>query len=256
MRWWCAALDGGTRTRAPTIASAATGTLIRNVDDQGPGRDGESGGGGPQGDRLRPLRAREGRGEQGERRGHDQGGADAHHGTGRDDPGGAVDERARYRAPAEHDEPEDERPAPAVLVADRAEQQHQRGVRDGVAVDDPLQVRAGQAQVLGHVRGRDGEGGVRHHDDQQAQAEHQQRPPAPGVGPVHPLDRFVHDETHDYGRPFSSLHLHIGVQLHNHVQCIEMHNAVQIKEVEPLWRARVITSRGSGGVQNGSHDHG
>ncbi|GAA2466499.1 hypothetical protein GCM10010273_61880 [Streptomyces lavendulocolor] len=34
MRPCRAAFDGGTRVKAPTIASAATGTLIRNVDDQ------------------------------------------------------------------------------------------------------------------------------------------------------------------------------------------------------------------------------
>lgn len=47
------------------------------------------------------------------------------------------------------------------------------------------------AEVPGHGGSRDREGGVGHHDHQQAQAEHEESPPAPGVGLVHPLDRFV-----------------------------------------------------------------
>lgn len=175
--------------------------LQEGARDQRPGCDGESGGRGPQDDRLGPLGAREGRREQRERGGHDQRGTDPHDGAGRDDPGGTADERTGDRAAAEDDKPQDERAAPAVLVPDGTEQQHQGGVRDGVAVDDPLQVGAGQAEVPRHVGSGDGEGGVRHDDDQQTQTEHQQRPPPPGVGPVHPLDRFVHDETHGYGRP-------------------------------------------------------
>lgn len=165
--------------------------------DERSGRDGEPGGGRPQDDRLGPLGAREARGEQRERGRHDHRRADAHDGAGRDDAGRTGDEGSGDGSPAEDDEPQDERPAPAVLVADRTEQQHQGCVRNGVAVDDPLQVGAAEPQVLGHVGGGDRQSGVRHHDDQQAQAQHQQRPPAAPVRPVHLRDRLPHDQIHN-----------------------------------------------------------
>ena len=235
-------------------ATTAIGTLIRNVDFQLCCSSSAPASSGPAAI-ARPAvavhsvialarsRAREGRREQRERRGHDQGGADAHHGAGGDDPGGAVDEAARRPAPPpKTNSPEHQRAAAAVLVSDRAEQQHQRRVRDGVAVDDPLQVRAGQAQILGHVGRGDGQGGVRHHDDQQAQAQDQERPPAPGVGPVHPLDRFVHDESHVRDRlPHRVPHrrrINCTVMCNCSAMCNvrQLHSAVQMMEMKRRWR--------------------
>ncbi len=170
--------------------------LQQRARDQGAGGDAEARGGGPDGDGLGPFGAREGRGEQRERGRHDEGRPDAHQRARRDDRVRAVGQRSGDGGHAEDHEAEHERATAAVLVADRAEQQHQRGVRDGVAVDDPLEVGTAQVQVDGHVGGGHRQGGVRHDDDQQAEAEHPQRCPALSVRPVHLLDRRRHDDAH------------------------------------------------------------
>jgi hypothetical protein len=51
----------------------------------------------------------------------------------------------------------------------------------------------------------------------------------------------------------SSLDLHSGVQLHDHVQCTTLHSTVQINEVEALWTQARTSAKG---MHNGSHDHG
>ena len=96
---------------------------------------------------LAALALREDRDQQGQRGRHDHRRADAHDRAGRDDQPRPVDQAAHHRTAREDQQTATSAPAAAVLVADRAEDQHQRGVRDGVAVDDPLQVTAAQAQV-------------------------------------------------------------------------------------------------------------
>ena len=81
-----------------------------------------------------------------ERRRHDERRADAHHRA-------ECDQLARVRrrlaatAPAEYDEPDLERALPAEAVADRTRGQQQPGEHERVGVDDPLEVRAGRAEV-------------------------------------------------------------------------------------------------------------
>ncbi len=147
--------------------------------EQGPERDRQSGRRGPRGDCAGSFRGGEHGDEQGQGCGHDHRGADAHRDAGADHFGRGAGEAAEHGAPGEDGEAGEEGAPAAVTVAEDAREQHQRGVGHGVAVDDPLQVGAGQLQFAQHARRRDDECGVGHHDDQQAQAEHREAgPPA------------------------------------------------------------------------------
>ena len=117
------------------------------------------------------------RGEDRKRRGHDQGGAETHHGLrshevrgrGRPDGGG--------RSGPEYDEAHLERALASVTVAERTHGEKESAEDDGVGVDDPLEVH-GRCTECAHERGkRDGQRGIGYHDDDQGEIQHAQRPP-------------------------------------------------------------------------------
>lgn len=109
-----------------------------------------------------------------------------------------VDQAAHHRIADEDQQALDERTTAAVPVACRVEHEHRRGVGNGAAVDDPIEVTAARPQVLGHV-GAATIRRVRHGDDQQAQAENQQGPPAAWTGLGHLLDGCLREERHRQG---------------------------------------------------------
>ncbi|KUN84030.1 hypothetical protein AQJ64_16370 [Streptomyces griseoruber] len=62
-----------------------------------------------------------------------------------------VDQAAHHRIADEDQQALDERTTAAVPVACRVEHEHRRGVGNGAAVDDPVEVTTARPQVLGHV---------------------------------------------------------------------------------------------------------
>ncbi len=81
--------------------------------------------------------------QQRQRGGHDERGADPGHRPARDDLGRIVQQRGCHRADREHQQPGQQRTAPAVAVTDRAGRQQQARQCHGVSVDDPVQLRCG-----------------------------------------------------------------------------------------------------------------
>ena len=147
---------------------------------------------------LCPLLRREDVGEDRQGGGHDEGGAEAHHGSSDDDALGGVEEGREEAAGEEHEQPDLQRALAAVPVADGAGGEQEPGEHQGVGVDHPLELRAGGIELAGQRGQRHVEAGVAHDDDDQAGAEHRQRPPAPAV------DVLVDREPVVTGRPTSS----------------------------------------------------
>lgn len=99
--------------------------------------------------------------DDGERARRQQRAADTLQGTREDQHSCGRRETAQQRAEREPDHPDDEDPAAAVTVAERATQENQPGQRDRVRVTDPLQGRQWGVQVVADVRQRDiDDGGV------------------------------------------------------------------------------------------------
>ena len=75
------------------------------------------------------------------------------------------------------------------LVAERAEQDQQRGADQRIGVDDPEQVYRAGPQVLGDGGHRHVQHGRVDADQEQADAQHHQDDPAVGTGPGRPPAR-------------------------------------------------------------------
>ena len=144
-----------------------------------PERDRDAGDAGPDADRDRTLaRVREHVGEDGERRGHDQRGADPHHRAGRDELTHVVRHRRRRRREAEDDEADGERALAAVAVTEGPEGEEQAGEHEGVGVDDPLEVADAGTELAHHRGQRDVDDRVVDDDHEHAHAQHRQRQPS------------------------------------------------------------------------------
>ena len=101
--------------------------------------------------------------------------------TNEDELVGGVDEQDAEAGPAEQQQPGLQRALAAEAVAERAHRQQQAGEHEQVRVDDPLQRRAGRAELLLQRGQRDVEDGVVEPDDHEAQGQHGEGLPAPGV---------------------------------------------------------------------------
>ncbi len=91
---------------------------------------------------------------------------------------GSAAERRGQRRRAEQHQPDDHDLPAAEPVAQAARGEQQPGEHQDVGVEDPLGVLRARAQVLGHLGHRDGQRHAVHHQDQRAQAEHDEDPPA------------------------------------------------------------------------------
>ena len=96
----------------------------------------------------------------------------------------AVDADASAAPTRKHDEAELQRALAAEAVAERAGREQQAGEHERVDGDDPLQLRLGGVQLARQRGDRDVEARVADEDDQQAQAQDGEGPPAPRVGLV------------------------------------------------------------------------
>ena len=79
------------------------------------------------------------------------------------------------------EQPELQRALATEAIAERAGGEQQPGEHERVAGHDPLELRLGGVQLLRERRDRDVEARVADEDDQQAEAQHRERPPAPVV---------------------------------------------------------------------------
>ncbi len=118
--------------------------------------------------------------DDGQRRRHDQRGADAHAGPGGDQHAYRTGERGPGRPGRERSQPGQERPFPADPVGQAARHQQQPGEHDHVRIDDPLQRAGGGVQVSDERGEGDVQDGVVQRDHQQRDAQHGERDPAPG----------------------------------------------------------------------------
>lgn len=141
----------------------------------------------PDADRDRPLApVRKDLAEDRERRGHDHRAADAEQRPREDQDQRVVGEGRETGGDAEEAVAEKEDPSAADPVAERAEEDQQRGAGEGVDVDDPEQRYRAGLEVLG-------DGGHRHvqhcrvdRDQQQARTEDDEDDPAVCTGPGRP----------------------------------------------------------------------
>ena len=105
--------------------------------------------------------------------------ADAHDRPARDELPHRGRHATRARAPTRNSsEAELQRALAAEAVAERAGREQQAGEHERVDGDDPLELRLGGVQLARQRRDRDVEARVADEDDQQAQAEHGEGPPA------------------------------------------------------------------------------
>ena len=149
--------------------------------DDRPERDADRGAAGPDRDGPALLRRREDDLDDRQGRRHDQRRADAHADTGGDEGVDGRRQRRHHRGGAEHDQAESEQAPAAEPVPEPAGEQQEPAEGQGVGVDRPLQVRPGRAQVALQRRQRDVEDQRVQADDDQAQDQYGQDPPAPRV---------------------------------------------------------------------------
>ena len=90
-------------------------------------------------------------------------------------------ERRRERAPTEDHEPDEQRRLASVAVAGAARDQEEAREDERVRVDDPLQLARRRAELAHEARQRDVDDRAVDADDQQAQTEDREDPPAPRV---------------------------------------------------------------------------
>ena len=139
---------------------------------------GDPGEGGPHPDRRCPVGGAERGLDERQAAGGEQGPADALQRAGGDQLARGLGEPAQQRRRGEPGDAHEEHPPPAVPVTERAAEQDQRGQRQRVAVDDPLQVRQRGVQVAADRRQRHlHRGGVQ---ERHARGEHggHEHPPA------------------------------------------------------------------------------
>ena len=170
------------------------GPLHQPAADERADRSGDPAQPRPGADRRGPVRAAERRGDQRQAARGQQRAADALQGPARDE------QRKVRRRPAQqrrHREPhhaDHEHAAAPEPVAQRAAEQDQRGQRQGVGVDGPLQAAEARAEVRADPLQRHVDDGAVEHDH--ARAEHGREQHPPGRGRPHPqvggADRFGH----------------------------------------------------------------
>ena len=157
--------------------------LEQHTAGQRPERDADPRGARPDRDRLLALHGLgEDVGDDRERRGEDQRGADPGHGAHGDERACGVDERGRGTPDAEHDEPEGEHPPSAEPVAEAPAREQEAGEHDRVGVDDPLELARRRGQRSGQRRDGDVEDRGVDGDEDERGAEHREGPPPAIVG--------------------------------------------------------------------------
>ena len=124
----------------------------------------------------------EGGGDDRQRGGRDQRGAEALHGAGDDQPQLALGEAAGQRGDREEDEARDEHAPPAEQVGQAAAEQQEAAEDQGVGVDDPGQVVLGEVEVLADRRQRDVDDRRVEDDDELGGREKGERQPLVGGG--------------------------------------------------------------------------
>ena len=140
----------------------------------------------PDADRLRAFLTREDVRDDREGRRHDQRSADAHDCSKGDQLAGGADGDDGHARPGEHDEPGQERSLAPEPIAKGSGREQEAGEREEVGVHHPLERRPGGVKVMLQGRQCDVEDRVVEPDDHQAQREHAEGLPSPGV------DRAVH----------------------------------------------------------------
>ena len=118
--------------------------LDQEAAEQRADRQAQAGDAGPDADRGGQLLAREGGDQDRERQRVQERAADALHDPERDQLGVGRGERARGRCEREDDQPDQEHALAAEAVTELAAEQDQRGEREDVGVDRPLEVLRGR----------------------------------------------------------------------------------------------------------------
>jgi hypothetical protein len=139
----------GASIRPQTSAVSATNDSAnpQPAAGHGPQRDPDAGEPSPDADRLAALVCRERRGQDRQRRRHDERAADPHHGTHRDQQFRRGGQRRSERAEPEDDQAERQRALATEPVAERAGGQQHSGEQQHVDVDDPLQLRGRRVEI-------------------------------------------------------------------------------------------------------------
>ncbi len=155
--------------------------------EQRPDRRADRGHGAPDADGQRPLPPVGEDLPQDRQRGrHDHRAADAEQRTGQDQHVGVVGEGRERGGDPEEGVAEEQDPSAAHPVAQRAEEDQQRGADERVDIDDPEQFDRAGPEVLGDGGDRHVQHGGVDGDEQQADAEDDQDHPAVGTGPGRP----------------------------------------------------------------------
>ena len=192
MRCCSGSRDSGSRIRPATMATARSGTLMRNTDPHQKCSTRKPEIGGPSAAppaampaqmliAFGPLVRLEHVGQQRQRRRHHERGGEAHHRTEGDHLVGGVGHRRGDRTEQEQHHAGLQHELAAESVADRAGGEQHAGEHQAVGVDHPLQRAARRVQVLGHLRQGHVEAAVGDHDHHQAEAQHDEDLPAVGV---------------------------------------------------------------------------
>ena len=132
---------------------------------------------GPDADRLAALARRERRRDDRERRRVHQRAAEALHDARADQEAAVRRETAREARPGEDDEADHEDQPAADVVGELAAREHERGERQRVAGDHPLELRQRHVQRAPHRRQRHVHDGVVEHDHEQPDRHRGERPP-------------------------------------------------------------------------------
>ena len=151
------------------------------ADDRTQG-DADAGGRGPDADGHRAFTGvGEDAGQQGQGRRHDERGTGAHDRPRDHELTDATGERRGGRRDPEDGEPEQQGAPPSEAVAERAREEQQTGEHERVRVDHPLELADVGFEVAYERRQRDVDDRVVDHDDQEADAQHDECEPATGV---------------------------------------------------------------------------
>ncbi len=161
--------------------------LEQEAAEQGPDRRAHRGDRAPDAYRERPLTpVGKDLAEDRQRRGHDHRAADAEQRPRHDQHLGGVGEGGHRAGDAEEGVAEEQDPSAADSVAERAEEDQQRGADQGVDVDDPEQLYRAGPEVLGDGGHRHVQHGGVEGDEEQAHAQDDKDDPAVGTGPGRP----------------------------------------------------------------------
>jgi hypothetical protein len=158
---------------------APGGDLDEPAAKERPDGAGQTGKPRPGADRTHPVLGGERRLQDRQRPGRQQGGADSLQGPGRDQEADARGEPAQQRRQREPRHADDEDPAPAEAVAKRSAEQDERGERQRIGVDRPLQRGGARVELLADAREGDVDDGAVDEGQSRPQNRREQDP-APG----------------------------------------------------------------------------